>query len=86
MKNIHSEMAVLSKSFTEKSPNQNIDVQTVVGRYGPRHWAVYLNAQLLAVTVYKKGALAVQAALARQSSPSRMDSNSAPKHGEIAIK
>ena len=31
--------------------------------YGNRYWAVYINGQLLAVTVYKKGALAVQAAM-----------------------
>lgn len=28
-----------------------------------RHWAVYLDGELLAVTVYKKGALAVAATL-----------------------
>jgi hypothetical protein len=34
-----------------------------VARYGQRYWAVYLNGELLAVTVYKKGAVAVQDAL-----------------------
>jgi hypothetical protein len=29
--------------------------QTAVLHYGSRHWAIYLNGQLLAVTVYKKG-------------------------------
>jgi len=40
-----------------------IAMQITVTRYGARHWAVHLNGQLLAVTVYKKGALAVQDAL-----------------------
>jgi hypothetical protein len=40
--------------------------QTAVARYGTRHWAVYRNGQLLAVTVYKKGALAVQNVLESQ--------------------
>ena len=39
------------------------DTQIIVTRYGSRYWAVYLNGELLAVTVYKKGALAVQQAL-----------------------
>jgi hypothetical protein len=37
--------------------------RTAVVRYGSRHWAIYLNGQLLAVTVYKKGAVAIQEAL-----------------------
>ena len=36
------------------------ETQTKVSRYGSRYWAVYLNDELLAATVYKKGALAVQ--------------------------
>ncbi len=31
--------------------------------YVTRHWAVYLNGDLLTVTLYRKGALAVAAAL-----------------------
>jgi hypothetical protein len=38
-------------------------IRTEVTRYGNRFWAVYLNGELLAVTVYKKGAVAVQKAL-----------------------
>jgi hypothetical protein len=38
-------------------------MKAAVTRYGARHWAVYYNGQLLAVTVYKKGALAVKNAL-----------------------
>ena len=35
-----------------------------VGRYrGTRYWAVWIGDELLAVTVYKKGAEAVRAAL-----------------------
>jgi len=46
---------------------QVLVMKTAVTRYGARHWAVYHKGQLLAVTVYKKGALAVQKAL--ESSP-----------------
>jgi len=49
----------VTKSLDQKA----IAMQITVTRYGARHWAVYLNGQLLAVTVYKKGALAVQDAL-----------------------
>jgi hypothetical protein len=38
-------------------------IQTTITRYGPRYWAVYLDGKLLAVTVYKKGALAIKDAL-----------------------
>ena len=34
-----------------------------ITRYGARYWAVYINDELLVVTVYKKGAIAVQNAL-----------------------
>ena len=34
-----------------------------ITKYGNRHWAVFLDGQLLCVTVYKKGALAVREAL-----------------------
>ena len=34
-----------------------------IERYGRRNWAVYLNGELLVVTVYLKGALAVRNAL-----------------------
>jgi hypothetical protein len=36
-----------------------------VDRYGARHWAVWLDGQLLAVTLYKKGALEVAHVLTR---------------------
>jgi len=57
----------MSPSPTKESTAQAVELQTRVTRYGSRYWAVYLNGQLLAVTVYKKGALAVQNALARPS-------------------
>jgi hypothetical protein len=33
------------------------------GGWPTRHWAVFVNGELLAVTLYRKGALAVAAAL-----------------------
>jgi hypothetical protein len=33
---------------------------TEVRRYKHRHWAIYVQGELLAVTVYRKGALAVK--------------------------
>jgi len=37
-----------------------------VARYkDSRHWAIYLNGELLAVTVYRRGARAVALTLAR---------------------
>ena len=37
--------------------------QIEVKRYGNRTWAVYLNGELVCVTVYKKGAFAVESIL-----------------------
>jgi hypothetical protein len=34
-----------------------------VTRYGSRNWAVWIDGDLLAVTVYRKGAMAVKATL-----------------------
>ena len=34
-----------------------------VTRYGSRNWAVWIDGDLLAVTVYRKGARAIQATL-----------------------
>jgi choline-glycine betaine transporter len=52
---------------TKESTAQGMELQISVTRYGARYWAVYLNGQLLAVTVYKKGALAIQNAIAPPS-------------------
>jgi hypothetical protein len=35
-----------------------------ITRYGTRNWAVWLDGELLAVTVYKKGARAIARVLA----------------------
>ena len=59
MKQAQSKLAVNSLSLGS--------IQSSITRYGSRHWAVYLNGKLLAVTVYKKGALAVQDALLSHS-------------------
>lgn len=40
-----------------------------ITRYGNRNWAVWLDGELLAVTVYKKGAQAVAHALMRLTKP-----------------
>jgi hypothetical protein len=40
-----------------------------ITRYGNRNWAVWLDGELLAVTVYKKGATAVAHALIRLTKP-----------------
>ena len=36
-----------------------------IRRYGTRNWAVYEGGELLAVTVYKKGAMAIVERLTR---------------------
>jgi hypothetical protein len=36
-----------------------------ITKYGKRNWAVYFNSELLAVTVYKKGALAISELITR---------------------
>ena len=38
-----------------------------ITRYGSRYWAVWLDGQLLAVTLYKKGAQSVTAAITQFS-------------------
>jgi hypothetical protein len=54
-----------------------------VTRYGTRNWAVYLNGELLAVTVYKKGALAIRTTLEQltQVQPAGTESEEAPRLG-----
>jgi len=34
-----------------------------ITKYGQRYWAVWLDGELLAVTLYKKGARAISAAI-----------------------
>ena len=43
----------------------NLISRIEITRYGNRNWAVWLDGELLAVTVYKKGAQAVAHALTR---------------------
>lgn len=40
-----------------------------------RHWAVWVNGELLAVTVYKKGALAIRETLCPESQGFNFDSS-----------
>ena len=40
-----------------------------VTRYGQRNWAVWLNGELLAVTLYLKGANTVAKTITRLSTP-----------------
>jgi hypothetical protein len=42
-----------------------------ITRYGSRNWAVWLDGELLAVTVYKKGATAVVNTITRLLQRSR---------------
>ena len=38
---------------------ENITMQTTIEKYGSRNWAVRIDGELLAVTLYKKGARAI---------------------------
>ena len=38
-----------------------------ISKYGSRHWAVFLDGELLAVTLYLKGARAITAAITKLS-------------------
>lgn len=40
-----------------------------ITRYGSRYWAVWLNGELLAVTLYRKGARAILAAITTLAAP-----------------
>ncbi len=40
-----------------------------ITKYGQRHWAVWLDGELLAVTLYKKGARAVASVITTLSTP-----------------
>ena len=40
-----------------------------ITKYGQRYWAVWLDGELLAVTLYKKGARAITAAITTLSTP-----------------
>lgn len=49
--------------------NATASMRIEITRYGSRNWAVWLDGELLAVTVYKKGATAVVQALTRLTTP-----------------
>ena len=48
-------------------------------RYGRRNWAVFLNGELLAVTLYLKGARAVASAITRLSTHHGKEVHHAPQ-------
>lgn len=52
------------------SPSREVQTDHIsVNRYGEtRYWAVWVNSELLAVTVYKKGALAIRDKLSSMAS------------------
>ena len=47
-----------------KSPDIIVTRYFAMGGYATRFWAIYLNGELLAVTVYRKGAIAIAQKLA----------------------
>jgi hypothetical protein len=71
LKRIQPDHATALKESDAHSLDHAIGKRATVARYGARYWAVYLDADLLAVTVYKKGALAVQALLSQILFPKR---------------
>ena len=48
-----------------------------ITKYGDRYWAVWLDGQLLAVTLYKKGAKAVATAITSLTTHSGKEVNHA---------
>lgn len=48
-----------------------------ITKYGDRYWAVWLDGQLLAVTVYKKGAKAVASTITSLTTHSGKEVNHA---------
>jgi len=51
--------------------------QISITRYGGRHWAVWLDGELLAVTLYLKGARAIASAITRLSTHHGKEGNHA---------
>jgi hypothetical protein len=47
-----------------KAPDIIVTRYFAKGGYATRFWAIYLNGELLAVTVYRKGAIAIAQKLA----------------------
>jgi len=63
-------MATMSKDLSASRRNREASLDEVrVEKYkGTRYWAVWINGELLAVTVYKKGAVAVKETLSQEKS------------------
>ena len=58
-----------------QNKNTGFDDIRVEKYRGTRHWAVWVNGELLAVTVYKKGALAIRETLCPESQGFNFDSS-----------
>jgi len=60
----------MSKDLSASRRNREASLDEVrVEKYkGTRYWAVWINGELLAVTVYKKGAVAVKETLSQEKS------------------
>jgi len=60
-------MVTMSKDLPASRCNRKASPGDVrVEKYkGTRYWAVWINGELLAVTVYKKGAVAVKETISR---------------------
>jgi hypothetical protein len=55
-----------SKTVTKdaaRTVSGSMNTRITIERYGMRNWAVYLDGELLAVTLYKRGALTIQRTL-----------------------
>lgn len=53
---VYEDATLMEELETGVKPNLDVDIT----RYGSRNWAVYVNKDLLAVTVYLKGAHAIK--------------------------
>ena len=58
-----------------QNKNTGLDDIRIEKYRGTRHWAVWVNGELLAVTVYKKGALAIRETLCPESQGFDFDSS-----------
>ena len=58
---------IKGRDLVAKAIKARSDLDIEISKYRhSRFFAIYLNGELLAVTVYKKGALAIRAALLRR--------------------
>ena len=58
-----------------QNKNTGLDDIRIEKYRGTRHWAVWVNDELLAVTVYKKGALAIRETLCLENQGFGFDSS-----------